>query len=117
VGILSDLAKIIGERIRNYRTEKGFTQEKLAEEAKLHFTYIGQLERGEKQASIASAEKIADALGITIEELFSFISKGSNKEGYNTITQIVNRLQSRNIKDQKMVLKLLDTIFEWKDEK
>ena len=45
---MSDIAKIIGQRIRNYRTQKGLSQEKLAELAGCHPTYIGQLERGEK---------------------------------------------------------------------
>ena len=43
---MSDIAKIIGQRIRNYRTQKGLSQEKLAELAGCHPTYIGQLERG-----------------------------------------------------------------------
>lgn len=49
---MSDIAKIIGQRIRNYRTQKGLSQEKLAELAGCHPTYIGQLERGEKNATL-----------------------------------------------------------------
>ena len=51
---MSDIAKIIGQRIRNYRTQKGLSQEKLAELAGCHPTYIGQLERGEKNATLES---------------------------------------------------------------
>ena len=58
---MSDIAKIIGQRIRNYRTQKGLSQEKLAELAGCHPTYIGQLERGEKNATLESVEKIAKA--------------------------------------------------------
>ena len=53
---MSDIAKIIGQRIRNYRTQKGLSQEKLAELAGCHPTYIGQLERGEKNATLESVE-------------------------------------------------------------
>ena len=42
------IAKIIGDRIRAYRNQKGWSQEYLAEKAEVHHTYIGQLERGEK---------------------------------------------------------------------
>ena len=46
--LMSDIAKSIGQRIRNYRTQLGWSQEKLAELSGCHPTYIGQLERGEK---------------------------------------------------------------------
>ena len=62
---MSDIAKIIGQRIRNYRTQKGLSQEKLAELAGCHPTYIGQLERGEKNATLGSVEKIASAMDIS----------------------------------------------------
>ncbi|MFQ9454518.1 MAG: helix-turn-helix domain-containing protein [[Ruminococcus] lactaris] len=46
---MSEIAKFIGQRIRNYRTQQNLSQEKLAEMAGCHPTYIGQLERGEKK--------------------------------------------------------------------
>ena len=52
---MSDIAKTIGQRIRNYRTQKGLSQEKLAELSGCHATYIGQLERGEKNATLEKA--------------------------------------------------------------
>ena len=44
---MSEIAKIIGQRIRGYRNEKNLSQKKLAEMAGCHPTYIGQVERGE----------------------------------------------------------------------
>ena len=67
---MSDIAKVLGQRIRNYRTAKGLSQEKLAELSGCHHTYIGQLERGEKNATIESVEKIATALHISLSTLF-----------------------------------------------
>ena len=49
---MSDIAKTVGKRLRGYRTSIGFSQEKLAEKAGLHPTYIGQVERGEKNLTI-----------------------------------------------------------------
>ncbi len=70
---MKDLATIIGQRLRMYRIEKNLSQEKLAELAGCHPTYIGQLERGEKNATIESVSRIADALGVSLSRLFEKI--------------------------------------------
>ena len=67
---MSDIAKVVGQRIRNFRTAKGLSQEKLAELSGCHPTYIGQLERGEKNATIESIEKISVALGVPLSTMF-----------------------------------------------
>jgi XRE family transcriptional regulator, regulator of sulfur utilization len=61
--------KALGETIRSYRRNAGISQEKLAEKADLHHNYVGELERGEKAASIDSLLKIARALGIKVRDL------------------------------------------------
>ncbi|MBQ2757220.1 MAG: helix-turn-helix transcriptional regulator [Clostridia bacterium] len=67
---MSDIAKTLGRRIRNHRTTQGLSQEKLAELSGCHPTYIGQLERGEKNATIESIEKISAALQVSLSKLF-----------------------------------------------
>ena len=51
---MENIKFIIGQRIRNYRIQKNLSQEQLSELANCHPTYIGQLERGEKNASSES---------------------------------------------------------------
>ena len=75
---MSDIAKVLGQRIRNYRTAKGLSQEKLAELSGCHPTYIGQLERGEKNATIESIEKISVALKVSLSELFEKLGAQAN---------------------------------------
>ncbi len=70
---MSEIAKTIGFRIRNYRTQKGLSQEKLAEAAGCHPTYIGQIERGEKNATLESIEKISSAMCVPLSKLFEKI--------------------------------------------
>ena len=55
---MSEIAKTIGQRVRNYRIDKGLSQEKLAELSGCHPTYIGQVERGEKNATLESLSLI-----------------------------------------------------------
>ena len=77
---MSDIAKVVGQRIRNYRTQNGLSQEKLAELSGCHPTYIGQLERGEKNATLESIERIAAALGISLSKLFEKLGNQDDDE-------------------------------------
>lgn len=74
---MSEIAKIIGQRVRNYRIDKGLSQEKLAELSGCHPTYIGQVERGEKNATLESIEKIASAMNVPLAQLFEKIGESS----------------------------------------
>lgn len=58
-------------RMKACREAKGISQEKLAEYAKLHRTYIGSIERGEKIPSLVTVVKISKALNINISELIT----------------------------------------------
>lgn len=60
----------LGLEIRRIRLEKGFSQEKLAELTGLHRTYIGGVERGERNISIENIKKIAESLEVKISEIF-----------------------------------------------
>jgi len=65
--------KIFGETIRTRRKALDLSQERLAEKAELHHNYIGEIERGEKAATIDTIVKIAKALGVRAGDLFSDI--------------------------------------------
>jgi transcriptional regulator with XRE-family HTH domain len=58
-----------GKRIREVRRSKGISQEKLAELAGIDRSYMGNIERGEKNVTLKKAYEICDALGIEIQEL------------------------------------------------
>ncbi|MFH1672415.1 MAG: helix-turn-helix domain-containing protein [Pseudomonadota bacterium] len=72
----------IGQRVQTPRKAKGWTQEELADKSGLHSTYIGGIERGERNATIASFQKVAESLGITLAELFR-IEPHSLEEMFN----------------------------------
>ena len=66
----NNIKKIFGARVRALRTEKGWSQEDFAFECGLHRTYIGAVERGERNISLENIKKIANTFRIDIAELF-----------------------------------------------
>ncbi len=58
-----------GEKVKKQRIEKGWSQEELGRRADLHRTYIGSIERHERNVSLLNVERIARALGVNIKEL------------------------------------------------
>lgn len=67
----SEILKKFGERVRQLRKEKDISQEELAYRADLHRTYIGMIERAEKNITLLNLAKIANALEISIKDLFN----------------------------------------------
>lgn len=65
-----DIVKVFAHNVRKYRTEKGLSQETLAEKASLHRTYICAVEREKRSISLDNIQKIADALEIETYMLF-----------------------------------------------
>jgi len=66
---LSDVLNRFGKRLRSVREKVGVSQEKLAEMAELHRTYVSSVERGKRNISLLNIEKLAGALGVTMGEL------------------------------------------------
>ena len=59
-----------GRKVRDERKKKGISQEELAIKANLHRTYVGMVERGERNITLINIKKIADALNLELRELF-----------------------------------------------
>ena len=96
---MSDIVKNLGQRIRNYRTAKGLSQEKLAELSGCHPTYIGQIERGEKNATIESIARIATALNVSLSKLFEKL--GACENGASDIPLACYELLSAKTKEEQ----------------
>jgi transcriptional regulator with XRE-family HTH domain len=60
----------LGERIRSVREERGLTQQQLGDRCKLHRTFIGSVERGERNISILNIRLMAHVLRVPLSELF-----------------------------------------------
>ena len=68
--IESRIAKQFGQEIKKLRLERGLSQEAFAAKCGLHRTYIGPIERGEKNVTLETANKIAQALGKKLSAIF-----------------------------------------------
>ena len=60
---------LFGRNVQNHRKALGLSQEQLADRAGVHRTYIGMIERAEKNITLVNIEKIAKALNVNISEL------------------------------------------------
>ncbi|MEK3913014.1 helix-turn-helix domain-containing protein [Paenibacillus sp. FSL H7-0331] len=106
---MTEIAKLLGERIRNIRKEMRLSQEQLGELAGLHEKYIGQVERGEKNLSIDSLYKIADGLNLTLEELFRSLDPIVREDDLGKLLEL---LIKRPKSDHTMILNVAKVIFE-----
>jgi transcriptional regulator with XRE-family HTH domain len=92
---VKDLLLLLGKRIHELRVAKQWSQEEFAHVSGLHRTYIGQIERGEKNISFGNLVKVAAVLGVTPAELLLALEsgRGSNLE--------LKRMPSSSRKDVK----------------
>ena len=75
-----DYLYILGKNIRAYRLKEGITQEQLAEAADLHRTYVGAIERGNRNVSLKNIVRIAQALHVKPYKLLLCEDSEANDE-------------------------------------
>lgn len=107
---MTSILKLVGSKIRDVRKQKGWSQEMLGEKAGFHFSYIGGVERGEKNISLLNLEKIATALGVKVHQFFSyseeFQSLDLDKESsIHELLELLLRLKPSDLKKVRVVLK------------
>jgi transcriptional regulator with XRE-family HTH domain len=68
---MRDWRAILGKNVRKYRQQRKLTQEQLAFEAEIDLTYMGGIERGQRNPSLLVMARIADALAVPLSKLVS----------------------------------------------
>jgi transcriptional regulator with XRE-family HTH domain len=107
---LGALRLAIGERIRYYRNQKGWTQEQLAEALEIQGTYIGRVERGEQNLQLSTLEKIAEALHINANNLL--IDSNEQLEQEEFIRRTIALLRNQSQKDQEWAYRVVREMFQ-----
>ncbi|WP_342571476.1 helix-turn-helix transcriptional regulator [Paenibacillus sp. FSL R5-0749] len=113
---MTKLRNSIGERIRAIRKAKGLTQQQLAELSGLDDAYIGSVERGERNFSVDTLEKITIGLKVSVYQLF-FDTSNINKEDldhHNAIaeyTSIISDIKPEQLKILRNIINELKAAF------
>lgn len=76
---VEEFAVEFGGRVRAERNKLGWTQERLAEEVGLHFTYVGSVERGERNVSLKNILRLAAALHVDAGELVTGLAVATSR--------------------------------------
>jgi transcriptional regulator with XRE-family HTH domain len=114
---MSELLDLVGTRIRDIRKSKGLSQEALAEKAGFNSSYIGFIERAERNISLKNLEKIAKALNVGVYQLLTYVKENDElAEGNSSVKTILTLLRTRESKDTELALKILTDIFARIDE-
>ncbi len=70
-----ELQRVVGRRIREHRRRQGLSQEEFAEVLTVHRTYLGAVERGERNLTLRTVEHLAERLGVPALELLSEVPR------------------------------------------
>ncbi|MDT3425295.1 transcriptional regulator with XRE-family HTH domain [Paenibacillus forsythiae] len=98
-----NLPESVGNRIRELRKAKGWTQEQLAEAASLHYSYIGGVERGDRNISLETLEKIIAAFQVPAIEVFRF---EENTDRRKALDEHMTLISSRNAEEIAAITKI-----------
>jgi transcriptional regulator with XRE-family HTH domain len=105
------LLQRLGQRIREMRNEKGWSQEEFADVCGVHRTYMGHLERGEKNLSFRSIMRVAGALDVPLSVLFSGIETAEPETGTSRMHRGRPRIgKSQTTLDRGRLLKEVATL-------
>ncbi|MGM1019245.1 MAG: helix-turn-helix domain-containing protein [Bacillota bacterium] len=114
---MSEILDLVGTRIRDIRKSKGLSQEALAEKAGFNSSYIGFIERAERNISLKNLEKIAKALNVGVYQLLTYVKENDElTEEDSSAKSILTLLRTRESKDTELALKILTDIFMRIDE-
>ncbi|NRR22794.1 helix-turn-helix domain-containing protein [Brevibacillus sp. MS2.2] len=112
---MPNIASHVGTRIRLLRKNRGLTQEQLGERVHQPQSYIGSIERGEKNISLDTLERIAEALDVHPGALFDTYhkSKSSDQLEKDKIADYIGLLlKERNINEMKIISRLVEDVLK-----
>ena len=105
---MKDLPEKFGKQVRTQRVDKKMSQEELAFKAGISAAHLGQIERAEKRPTLETIGRLAEALDISLSELFSFeVIAGIVREEDPVISKINAQLSVMSEDEQRDVLRII----------
>ena len=96
-----------GKNLKTLRTDKGYSQEAFAKKVEIHVTNLSKYERNISLPSIEVANRMAQALDITIDELVYGKNKAAIKLADDNLLQLFNKAQNHEEKQKSTIIELL----------
>lgn len=104
-----DARQLLGLRIKRIRTELGLSQEELAYRCGMHASHIGFLERGQRNPTLDTLERVALGLNITLSEMLDY-EKEPESVSYDEVTnKLVSHILALTPEKKKQVLAIIKT--------
>ncbi|MDN4604173.1 helix-turn-helix transcriptional regulator [Paenibacillus sp. F6_3S_P_1C] len=115
---MSELLELVGARIRDLRKSRDLSQEALAEKAGFNTSYIGFIERAERNISLKNLDRIADALDVGVNQLFTYVNENEALSYEDTnIQKLITILRTHEPQEIAMALNVITEIFKTYDKK
>lgn len=103
--------ELLGHRIKALRKARGLTQEKLGEESKVNYKFLGSLERGLENPSVATLEKIAASLDVELMEFFRFHHEETDPaELKKLLIDVIDHIGQNEVEKLQLILKIINAI-------
>lgn len=111
---MDEISIKIGNRIKQLRNSRGISQEELADHADLNRAFFGQIERGQKNATVKTLNKICMALDISLHEFFSYDLYEVDPEtvSFRKTASLLRQLDER---EATQILDIMKKIVEFKN--
>ena len=93
-----DLKEMIGARIREIRTKRGFTQEALSEKMGVNPKYLSSIERGKENPTLNTLVRLSESLEVEIGEIFGFVESEDPAEAKSRIVSLLDEADEEQVK-------------------
>jgi transcriptional regulator with XRE-family HTH domain len=107
------ISQRVGARIRQLRTQRGLSQERLALECEMNVVYLGQVERGERCPTVFTLYRICLGLGIELSELFSLDFEELPNNNALDIHHVTAAMESMTPEQAHSIAKIVDEVVQF----
>ena len=112
---MKTISDMLGNRIRQYRTQRNFTQEMLSFNSGVNLSYLSEIERGIKKPSVETLEKLLKALDVTFLKFFAFEANMESNNSGMALEKLNQELQNRSDNEIEMIYSIVRQVLVFKD--